>query len=1012
MARPEQLWGNPTGADTDSSRDCFIDPATGGVSKRGGCTILNETSAASPAGLLNFKAGFKARKFFALDSPSMSNGYPIPAVLYGEDTNAGFPTADSGFPGTIYASSTNAAAATNALKNYSLLEEFFAGDTYGEPTTETAAADYPLRVVPIWYESGDGVYNRGALTGAAGNDQFMQQFLACGSRSIVQTQNWLYSANLRCTPWRWNKELNESSTTGAAAATQRIVRIYPTGPFPPLFPPEATTGTSASSGTTWTDGDTFYISVVFQFEDGSYSLPFVPRPSVSSTVLPNGLGRVTVGNIPGTTKYLSVTYSDIPIGPHGTVARVILRTPKQNRQATTDTITVEPLNLRVVGVLRNNTQTSYEDFQGDDDSLLEDNDVVRFDLVCPRRARYYGTGDQRVAACYTLPNTAAIMLALTDAGVGGAVHDKNLPDTDDLCYGATAFLVRITSTQLELHYNGGAAVNFATNAKAFLFSTYTTLQKLVDAINTTTQADFCKGWRAQLAPGVDGSMASTSLTLTTMDIACGTTNTSTTVTSAALFGPVGVGMKVKGTGITAGTYVVSKASASSLTLSTAATATGSPTLTFYQETGDNSIVDAGAETTVGYMRNFGPNWPLLLHCKPSAFPGYDKPDKTGVYFTMSSPGALVSGVSLAPNSWLAGNKLLPHSSPRQQMQRACTGIVDLEGAGLIAYTDGIYLFKNQRGGNSGEDFDCRLYTINDGRGCISYLGLTSGNGWAAYPTTQGIVVTDKNGREFVISGDVFNASDNTGDLANEIKLSSASAASDSDDQYLSVAVIGSKLAVAFRNSQTTDPRVLYYDFSPGVEASGIEEVLDSRKAAPYIWSPPALYNAGDGLGAIGAMGSIHNSSGRIDYIAYDDNGGSTGDGRLDQVNTSTASDNTTGFSSYATIAPLVATEFHAVAPQRLEVTHLTLGTAANIYLANNQTPSFNVPLGRFLNVDANRTQFQKQTIPIDNQQRGKADMFWVQWRSPTGSTSTSDRLWRVVLQYGEVESDTAMADLV
>lgn len=71
-------------------------------------------------------------------------------------------------------------------------------------------------------------------------------------------------------------------------------------------------------------------------------------------------------------------------------------------------------------------------------------------------------------------------------------------------------------------------------------------------------------------------------------IVCTTTATSTTVTSAALFGAVGsgpvfVGMKVTGTGIAANTYVTAKASDSSITISVAATATGTPTLTFKGE---------------------------------------------------------------------------------------------------------------------------------------------------------------------------------------------------------------------------------------------------------------------------------------------------------------------------------------------------------------------------------------------------------------------------------------------
>jgi hypothetical protein len=1010
MAGPNQLWGNQDGSDTNSSRDCFIEPITGGVNKRPGCAVLGDTlsSGVEVNGLLNAKWGARSRRFFALDSPSMSDGYPAQAILFSEDTNAGFPAADSGFPGTVYVRSSNGGGA-----NYSLLEEF--GSTHYKPTFNAlhTTSDYNLKVVPIWYESGDGVYTRGALTGASGADKFMQQFVAAGSRSIVQTQNWLYSYGLRHSPWRWNKRLNESDSSGS-----EVVRIWPAGPVPPLYPPQfdSTALSASANNSSWVDGDTFCISVAFRFEDGSVSAPFIPR--LPNSTLTNGLGLVTVGTIGGANKYQFLTYRCIPIGPHGTVERILLRTPKQNRTATTDTITVEPTDLRVLGVLKNNTQTTYRDYNGDDDTLVEDEDTVRVDFRMPPRARYAGTGDNSVILGYTLPNTAAIVLSLINVA-GATTSNFDLNDADDETIGTTPYnaraaLVRITSTQLELHYNNNAAPDFVAggggddNAVAFAFSTYDTLEKLVDAINATTSSSLCKQWAAQILPGIDPTMPSASLTLTTMDIACGTTDTFTTVTSAGLFGPVGVGMKVSGTGITAGTYVVSKASASSLTISSAATATGSPTLTFYQETGDNGIVTGG---TLGYMRCFGPNLPLVLCMKPSAFPGYDKADTQSVYFTMASPGALASGVSLAPNSFLGGNRVqIPAPPPNQKMRRAINGVVDIEGAGLITCTNGIFMFKNFRGGNSGEDFDRRMYTINNTRGCISYLGLVAGNGWAAYPTTEGICVTDKNGREFIISGSVFSATDNTGDLAYELKTSAASAASDSEDQYLSMAVIGSKLAVAYRASGDSVGRVLFYDFSPGVEASGVEELINPETKSAYIWSPPAAYNAVHALGPIGAMGSVAKSDGRFDYICTDSNNGSTGDGRLDRINTG-SQDNGFNYNAYATVSPVVPTPFMAIMPVSIEATHLTAGVAATLFLANDQDPTFSAGMARSFNVDSNRTQYQKQTIPLDIGIKGKTDMFWMQWRGAAAS-NTTDRFWRLVLRYNEVENFVGMNDLV
>ncbi len=69
-------------------------------------------------------------------------------------------------------------------------------------------------------------------------------------------------------------------------------------------------------------------------------------------------------------------------------------------------------------------------------------------------------------------------------------------------------------------------------------------------------------------------------TITHSNISCTTVNTSTTVTSSALFANILVGTKVTGTGIPANTVVATKTSASNITLNHAATVSGTPTLSF------------------------------------------------------------------------------------------------------------------------------------------------------------------------------------------------------------------------------------------------------------------------------------------------------------------------------------------------------------------------------------------------------------------------------------------------
>jgi hypothetical protein len=364
--------------------------------------------------------------------------------------------------------------------------------------------------------------------------------------------------------------------------------------------------------------------------------------------------------------------------------------------------------------------------------------------------------------------------------------------------------------------------------------------------------------------------------------------------------------------------------------------------------------------------------------------------------------------------------------------------------------------------------------------------LTAGNGWAAYPTTEGIIITDKNLREFVISADIYNASDGTGDLTYEIGKCSASVSSDSDDQHFSMNVMGSKLVIGVRGGPSVNARYLEYDFSPGIEASGVEEMLNPETKRSYIWSPPAIYNAdalvAGALGSPGAMGSIINASGRLDYISTDDYpGGSTNHGRIERIHTgASGGDNLiTTFMSYAISAPFMSSDFMLLVPQRIEATHRCLASAfdsAYLNFATDQTPTFpanqsiscqkasnytlttassfalvrrgdvisgtGITAGTYvatiesttsLTMSApatdsllsslaftsnlprklkregvwvsGHTLFQRQIVPIDQMQRAKTDCFWVRWETTRYTSSgTPDRIWRIVLQYSELEN--------
>jgi len=984
---------------------------------------LSGVGKSEDTGILENKWSAKARKMFALDSPSLSDGLPTTAILYGNDTTK---------RGTIYLSSTNSGATTNALKNYSLLEDFSDGNTYSnDPATDTGNSKYRMKVVPTFVDSGAGLYNRGAYP-------IHRQFLTSGSRSVLQTQKWLYAPNLYGNPFRWNKRFNESGTVGS-----ETVRVFPTGPWSPLFPPILTTGATTTSNNTWIDGDTFFYSVLFQFEDGSYSAPFIPR-QINST-LANGLGYHTVGTPKSPTSantYPYIDWSNIPIGPAGTIARVLLRTTKQTRTSTTDLVTVTPSDLRIITIINNNRDTFYRDSSGDDNALIEDADVVRIDHVLPRRARYIGTGDQRAVVSYTLPNQSAIMLAPVSE-TSATAYDYNLNDDSDALYTANAYYFRVVysdraisaglfvpSVRLYMRSSSGAA------AAATDYETYTSsaLQDLVDSINNTTIASKCSKWCAQLAPGVDGSNSLYSLSPTALEVvSCIATFGSADVTvssqTAADFIPIGAMFSNENSGLpstfAAGTYVVSK-SGTTITLSATSGSTVTRTSCFYSDTGDEGYIthdsaEAYGARVGGFIRCFGPTLPGVMYMKPFEFTTNSSywygttlaPDKTSVYFTLSSPGETKSGTSLAPNAWVSGNRRMPHSSPNQALQRMCMGIADMEGASLIAYSDGVHMLANQRGSNTGEDEDTRLYTVNDTRGCISYRSLISGHGWAAYATLDGIVVTDKSRREVVISKRIYNRSTGAGELGYELTKCAASTSGDTDDQYLVSGILGGKLSVAYRYAQLDyntgaaygdASKVIYYDFSSGIEASGLDELVGGEEMKMYGWSAPCVYNFNHPNHVIGAIGTVIRSS-VLEHAAIDSNSGGSADGRFDLINYG-YTDNGYAYPAYAVFPPLLPSDFALLKPQVLEATHLTLagsGSNTKLEFSNTQLPTFNVTLYRKLPADTGtKVRFHKQVIAIDSTQRVATDSFWMKWTSAT--SAGNNKLWRLVLRYDEIKN--------
>lgn len=936
-----KLVGPTDGSTTNGSLNMELD-RSGLAFRRRGCGILGDTlvNGAEQAGLLPAKWGAKARRILSLPLSSPTYG-----TLYTkEEQSASFPAVDTGYFSNLYA--------RIGSTNWTLLAE---QGTNGYPTA--TGTEFMLKVEPLWYESGEGGYTRGT-------HEIARRFLVSGSRDVLAAGGDLFFPSLRGTPSRWNGKGNASS----ASVTERV-RLGPNGPMPPLWGPTATAGSTTTNPkeVVYKEGDAGFFSVLFRYRDGSYSAPYLPTRSEV----------FVLGTPGGTTSYKSVELTNIPVGGPDVVARLILATEFVTLTATAGAVlTIEPGALRVIGLLDDNTRTSFSVTLRNPDEIPNNADIVRVDMTCPRRAAHLGTGDQRAIIGRTLPNQIAIQIAPASVN---AAYDLNFPDDNTGLYGATRFVLRLTSTNLELFKTTGTgnAQDFVApgNGLQLSLATYDTLQKLVDAVNATTTADLCGGWRAGVCPGVDPSKSSALLLPTTSSVAGCTTATSTTLTTSNSFADVAIGALVSGTDIPAGTYVKSKESATSITLSQAATgSTGGLTITFSFDLGDDYIM---ASTERGYMRCFGGSYRGFLYFKRSALPGYDRIDDNAVHFTLSSPGAAATGVSLAPRCWPADNKRSGPSS-----YGAFMGFADLEGMALCAWRNGLDMLVNVRGVNTGEDFDVRRMTVNRTEGCISWQSLASADGAAFYLTESGLKVTDKNRLEAVISQDIFDPTRRIGDLAEGVADCAESSTAGTDDMPVCCRVLGHRLALV------ASGRVLLYDFSAGLAASGLDAVVERASQRPYGWSPPSQFFSGlDGAAptelVLSIIGSVDTSSGTRVIGASDSNAG-TGDGRLEALYEGD-SDNGAVFWGYAYTAEMIAPAFARLSPTRVEVVHNSHGSHNATFTLRHMRDRTDYTTYQSRTLASADVEVQQQEIPLS--QTSQAPVRFLAFAYVAGATN-------------------------
>ena len=814
----------PLGSMTSASRDTLLRPGArpegNKLARRQGSQSLGANT-----GLLErpvADATMRSMEVFRCASPSLTDGYPTYGILWSDE--------DKRF-GQIYLRDTNGPQDYTLLENFSTTHYPVAAGTVGT-----------LKMPPLPYD-GNGAtgYTRGAY-------EENRRRVGAGTRRRRGMRGKEHLPSYQGCPFTWNRRYNRATGSGS-----EIMRLHPAGRMPPLWAPTFPTAsfpTATTSVRPWLEGDVFFNSCMYEYEDGAFGPPFTPR-DITAT-LTSGFGLVTIPSTTASTDYYAtIPWRNIPVPPPGVVRVWLLRTPKVSATSYAAGSRPDISDLRICGYVPAG-RTSYDDPNGNDLALVDDPNIVRFDHKWPERARYAWTFDQRMAYGYLRPNPCAIILAPC-----GSAADYDVNQTDEANPGSVFFHFRLDPTNLYLKKTSGGATATQTIALSGL-----SLQQLVDTINATTAASTGGQWRAAVVPGCSGSNPATDLAYTSQDIVCATTNGSATVTSAALFAQVPEGCKVYGTGIPAGAYVKSRASSSSLTLSANATATGAPTLTFACDTGDDSIV---TDSTYGNIRCYAASYYGVLALKQTALDALngDAPQD----FTFTAGGT--THARSAPESFYTsiGNR---RSALFGDEAGVLMGGAALPDGCVVFYSRHIYMLKNLRAGSTGEDADYQLYVLELGRGCISPYSIVEGNGWVGCLTGDGFWVFDGKASA-IISGDVLDRDHDggyIGEWSYEAGLCAAAAETNTNGARFHAHWTNGRLWVNYRVSASANG-YLCMDCTPSVEASGLAQLMRSE-GEPYGWSSRLRYSWRASTNSIsGALGSVRTSSGIV-LVGCDD----------------------------------------------------------------------------------------------------------------------------------------------
>ena len=909
------------------SQGFMIDPIEGKLMRRGGAA-----SVGSETGLLETlvaDATVKGLQIVPFDSPSLTDGYPTHLVLFADEAKAA---------AWLYWRSTNGGNDRH----------FGQVATSNHYTIDTAVGSEAIYIVLAHEANATGMTRYNDAHPAAAGSELSRRFAVSGSRRLIQVGTDLFSPGYTSTPACWRgKRFNEVAASGT-----ELERFGPTGLAPPLWPGRFVTANLPAATTTaaaWKENDQFYASVAFVNANGEVSMPWIPSGATGVTFAgeyATDMGLVTVPSSDANVNYYQyLRRTAVPLGPGGTAARLMLRSFKVD-SSLAGSVPVR-LKLYVCGIINDNTTTTFDDYNGDDLSLIEAPELVRLDRKWPDRARYIWTHDQRACVSYLRPNPNAIILAPTGYA---ASRDVNPADSDPVP-SAAFFCVRVISGTLQLRV-GNAGI---TGTTSITIGASTTLRQVVDAINGTL-GDVANGreWAAQIVPGVSEDIASNNLMLTYFTVAaCTTAAGSPTMTTANNFNEVAVGMRVSGTNIPANTYVKSIESATSLTMTQNASGNIGGAAEFSVDAG-NDDANLAASVTLGNIWVLGGSWPLPLPFKKSYLDTLPTL-KRDLSFTTGGP----LDPPYAANSYVAGNR---RSAPGD-VGISMGGAPLLDGA-LTCYSRGVGRLRNIRGGKTGEDGDYRNEVWAWGRGCISPYSIVHGNGWVGYLSDVGYVVSDGQ-NERVISLAVYNPASKEGEWAYEIGQCKNAAETDGAGYYFMAHVAEGKLFVSYRRSASniTPAHVMVYDFNGSLESVGLAQVL-RPDGVPWGWSTPLTYSwraHSATAGIAGAIGSVRKSDGVYLYVCDDTNDKTTG-GLLQRIENGTWTDGSARVTADGYLALDLHETFDKVTAEQVQVMYYAPGAAEQMKFYRTATQAGGVTIA--LPVGASPYRIETINLPL------------------------------------------------